>query len=371
MSVRVCGQLQRGAFDLDVDVAVDAGEVVAVLGPNGSGKTTLVNILAGLAGLDDGMVHGTEPVDPQGHSRTGEIIWDAPAQDRWTPPERRQVGLLLADPLLFPHLCCRDNVAFGLRARRVARAAARERADQELAAVGLTDHADRRPRQLSTGQAQRVALARALASDPGLLLLDEPLSALDPETRATTRIHLAQRLGSYSGSTLLVTHDPLDALTLADRLVFLDAGRVVQAGTPAEIVSRPRSAYVARIVGLNLWRARRDSPTTVRVLDERADPPSGQPIHVSQLPDTTDVWVTLRPSAVALWEQRPHGSPRNAWHLEVASVELASQSARVSLTGAIHLVAEVTPASVAELGLTPGRRVWASAKATEICAYEA
>ncbi|KNX39509.1 ABC transporter ATP-binding protein [Luteipulveratus halotolerans] len=350
MTMHLDGVVRRGDFALDATLDVEPGEVVAVLGPNGSGKTTLVNALAGLDALDGGALHG-----PDG------AAWDAGRA--WVGPRHRSVGLVLAEPLLFPHLTARDNVAFGPRSRGAGRADARRTADAELAAVGLTEHASSRPRALSTGQAQRVALARALATSPALLLLDEPLSALDPETRGATRVSLGHRLRGYDGCTVLVTHDPLDALTLADRLVFLDAGRVVQSGTPAEVVSRPRSPYVARVVGLNLWRARRDGDV-VRL-------PSGEAVTIADLPDAADLWVTARPSAVALWPTEPHGSPRNSWQLTVSSVELAGQSARVTLTGAVELVAEVTAASVAELGLAPGTVVWATLKAIELSAYEA
>ncbi|WP_245633015.1 ABC transporter ATP-binding protein [Luteipulveratus mongoliensis] len=356
----MAGVARREDFTLDVELDVAPGEVVAILGPNGSGKTTLINTIAGLGGLAEGTLTGPNAVAVESDS-----VWDAPGERRWVTPRDRHVGLVLANALLFPHLTCRDNVAFGPRSRGAARSAARDRAADELAAVGLADRSGARPAQLSTGQAQRVALARALATSPGVLLLDEPLSALDPETRGTTRVALARRLADFAGSTVLVTHDPLDALTLADRLVFLDSGQIVQTGTPAEVVSRPRNPYVARVVGLNLWRVRRTSDHTVAPLDTDVS------IQVAELPDSSDLWLTVRPSAVALWPQEPHGSPRNAWQLEVASVELAGQSARVSLTGQLDLVAEVTAAAVAELGLAQGRLVWATVKATEAAAYEA
>ncbi|MDF8262750.1 ABC transporter ATP-binding protein [Luteipulveratus flavus] len=361
MSVHLDGSTRRGDFTLELALDVEPGEVVAVLGPNGSGKTTLVDVLAGLTGLTEGALSG--PGGGAGDA-AGAVGWDAPASRTWVAPQQRRVGLVLADPLLFPHLSVRDNVAFGPRSRGAGRATGRRTADAELATVGLADRAGARPSTLSTGQAQRVALARALAGEPRLLLLDEPLSALDAETRVTTRATLAARLRTFEGCTVLVTHDPLDALTIADRLVFLDAGRVVQVGTPHEVVSRPRNPYVARVVGLNLWRATADATGVVR-LD------GGAAVQVAEPPDAADVWVTVRPSAVALWPQEPHGSPRNGWRLTVVAVELAGQSARVSLTGRIDLVAEVTAASVAELSLHPGTEVWATVKATEVSTYAA
>lgn len=361
--LHLAGVAHRGDFDLDVELSVAPGEVVAILGPNGSGKTTLVNTIAGLTGLSDGALHGPNNVAAQ-------AIWDSPATRTWVSPRHRRVGLVLADPLLFPHLSCRENVRFGPRSRGQS-AGSKELAARELEAVGLGDRADDKPSQLSTGQAQRVALARALATSPGVLLLDEPLSALDPETRGTTRVSLSRRLASFEGCTILVTHDPLDALTLADRLVFLESGRVAQVGTPAEVVSQPRSPYVARVVGLNLWRCRATARGEAQVLDQSGKPLADRIIHVAELPDDPDVWVTVRPSAVALWPVEPHGSPRNSWRVTVESIELTGQSARVSLSGEMDLVAEVTPSALAELRLTTGATVWATVKATEVAAYDA
>ncbi|MCU1536647.1 MAG: transporter ATP-binding protein, partial [Humibacillus sp.] len=224
-------RLSRGPIEVDVTLRAEPGQVVGILGPNGGGKTTTVLALAGALPLADG------------HVRVGGEVWDD-GRHR-LPPERRAVGLMLADSLLFPHLRAVDNVAYGPRSRGTSRAAARERALAELARVGLVDRAGARPGELSSGQQARVALARALATDPALLLLDEPLAALDPDTRARTRSDLATRLAAYDGVTVLVTHDPLDALTLADHLVFVEDGQVSQSGTPAEVLREPRTAYVA------------------------------------------------------------------------------------------------------------------------------
>ena len=203
MSLRARLGVQRGHFTVDVDLTVEPGHTLAILGPNGAGKTTILHALAGLAHLDDG------------HITVDETTWATPETD--LPPEKRSVGLLAADHLLFPHLSALDNVAFGPRSRGTRADTAYDIARRELARLGLADtfHA-RRPHQLSHGQAQRVALARTLATHPRVLLLDEPLSALDPESRPTVRQALAARLADFDGMTILVTHDPLDALTLAD-----------------------------------------------------------------------------------------------------------------------------------------------------------
>ena len=166
--------------------------------------------------------------------------------------------MVFQDYLLFPHLSALDNVAFGPRCRGTGKAEARQLALGWLDRVGLAEHARKRPRQLSGGQAQRVALARALATDPRLLLLDEPLAALDARTRLDTRAHLRGHLAAHPGATVLVTHDPLDAMMLADRLVIVEDGAIVQTGDAAAITTQPRTDYVARLVGLNLYRGRAD-----------------------------------------------------------------------------------------------------------------
>jgi molybdate transport system ATP-binding protein len=268
---------------------------------------------------------------------------------------------MLADSLLFPHLRALDNVAYGPRSRGVDRRTARERALAELGRVGLAERADARPRELSSGQQARVALARALATDPSLLLLDEPLAALDPDTRARTRSDLAARLAGYDGVTVLVTHDPLDALTLADHLVFVEDGRVSQAGTPAEVLSEPRSPYVATVVGLNLYAGQGDSHGHVTT--------STGTVLVTTDPTEGPVWATVPPHGVALHRTRPDGSPRNTWEVQVRSVTMQGQSARVGLEGDLSLTAEVTLESVAGLGIRVGERLWAAVKATEVRTY--
>lgn len=344
--------VRRGELVVDVPLRASAGEVIAVLGPNGAGKTTVLHALAGLAPLEDGHV----TVSGEQWARPGRAL----------PSEQRAVGLLAAAHLLFPHLSALRNVMFGPIARRRPRAAARERALAELTALGVGDLADRKPSTLSHGQAQRVALARALATDPRLLLLDEPLSALDPSSRPTVRAALASRLAAYDGVTVIVTHDPLDALTLADRLVFLDEGRIVQEGPPREIVEHPRNRYVAQVAGLNLFTGTATDGTSV-VLD---GPEQVEAITAEHEHDGP-TWIAFAPSAVSLYPRRPSGSPRNTWELQVASVELVGQTARVSCTGAVDLVAEITAGSLAALRLQPGTTVWASVKASEIRAYPA
>lgn len=347
MSLDARVRLSRGTIEVDVELRAEPGQVIGVLGPNGGGKTTAVLALAGVLAV------------AEGHVRVDGQLWDDGR--RALPPEQRAVGLMLADSLLFPHLSALDNVAYGPRSRGVDRRRARQRASAELDRVGLADRGTSRPRELSSGQQARVALARALATDPSLLLLDEPLAALDPDTRARTRSDLATRLTAYGGVTVLVTHDPLDALTLADHLVFVEDGRVTQSGTPADVLSEPRSPYVATVVGLNLYAGEGDSRGHVTTDDGG--------VVVTTSPTEGRVWATIPPSAVSVHLHEPEGSPRNTWHLRVASVTVQGQSARVGLVGALSLTAEVTLESVTALGLQVGQQVWAAVKATEVRTY--
>jgi molybdate transport system ATP-binding protein len=245
--------VHRGTFTLDAEVCVQDGEVLAVLGPNGAGKTTLLRALAGLLPLGDGRID------------IGGGVWDEPSTRRFIPTVDRRVGLVFQDYRLFPHLSVLDNVAFAARARGQRRTAARHGAAEWLHRLGIEGLAERKPAALSGGQAQRVALARALACSPRLLLLDEPLAALDARTRLDIRSELREHLSAFAGPSLIVTHDPLEALVLADRILVLEAGRVVQDGPPPVVARRPATEYVARLMGLNLFTGILTDRSTHRV----------------------------------------------------------------------------------------------------------
>lgn len=339
---------ERPGFTLDVSIDADDDELVVVLGPNGAGKSTLLSALAGLL-----PGRGRVVID-------GEVVLDTDnGIDR--PPEDRPVGVVFQSGLLFPHLSLVDNVAFGLRSRGAGRRASRRTAHDWLDRIGLADRADDRPEGLSGGQAQLVALARALATCPKLLLLDEPLSALDAQARPAVRADLRRHLDSFAGTCLLVTHDPVEALVLADRLVVVEGGRVVQSGTPADIGRHPRSAYAASVVGLNLWRGR-------GVHGRFALDSGGQLVTSQPVADGAAVAVAA-PAAVALHRRRPEGTPRNVVEGVIAGIERLGGQARVQINGPLPLVAEVTGEAVTDLGLSAGDTTWASIKASEITVY--
>jgi len=344
------GRVTRGAFTAELDLRVEVGEVVGVLGENGSGKTTLLRVLAGLTVLDEGTL------------RIADTVVDDPSGDVFVSPDERPTGLVRQDPTLFPHLDLRDNVAFGPRRRGMAKAAARTAALGWLQKLGVGDQARDRPRDVSGGQAQRAAIARTLAADPAVLLLDEPLAPLDQDGRALVRRLLRTEERRDDRAIVLVSHDPVDALALTDRLVVLEDGRVSQVGTPAEITRRPRSAFVARLVGLNLLEGHAEGTTVTMA--------NGAEL-VTATAASGPVLVTVAPHSIALYRARPDGSPRNTWAVPVDDLEAVGDRVRVALGGPLALVAEVTPAAVADLALTAGQQVWATLKATDIEVYGA
>ncbi|MEU8221628.1 ABC transporter ATP-binding protein [Kribbella sp. NPDC048915] len=344
-------RVRRGDFSLALDLAVEPGEVVALLGPNGAGKSTALRAIAGLLALDDGRI------------ALDSTVWDEPP-GTFRTADRRPIGVVFQDYLLFNHLTCLENVAFGLRARGVDKQAARKDAARWLDTVGLSEYARTRPRALSGGQAQRVALARALATDPEVLLLDEPLAALDASTTLHVRAELGQHLSRFAGRTLLVTHDPLDAMVLADRLVIVENGQVVQEGKPTDVAHQPRTDYVAQLVGLNLYRGAA-SGTSVALN-------GGGTITLAE-PATGPVHIAFPPAAVSLYPERPSGSPRNTWPAVVTGIEQHAHTVRVHLdatpAGPADLLADITTAAVADLRLTPGQSLHATLKATEVRTY--
>ncbi|HOD73320.1 MAG TPA: ABC transporter ATP-binding protein [Candidatus Bipolaricaulis anaerobius] len=263
----------------DFSLAVADGETVALLGPSGCGKTTVLRIIAGLEQPDAGQV----------------LLAGRDATD-W-PPERRGVGLVFQSYALFPHLSVEANVAYGLRFRRgVDRVA---RVEELLSLVGLSGYERRKPHQLSAGQQQRVALARALAPEPGILLLDEPLSALDAALRKELRGELRAILGKLGITVVYVTHDQEEALALADRVAVMREGRLDQVAPPAELYARPRTSFVAAFLGrANLWPGKVVSVDGDRALVEVAG--ERFPAERGEAREGDEVFLFFRPEWVHL-----------------------------------------------------------------------
>jgi molybdate transport system ATP-binding protein len=337
-----------GDLELAVGLEAPAGQTTAVLGPNGAGKTTLLRSIAGALAVD----RGTITLD-------GVLLDGPPAT--FVRPEHRRIGVVHQDLLLFPHLSVLDNVAFGLRCGGMRRSEARRRASGILDGMGMSGHASERPAALSGGQAQRVALARALAGDPRLLVLDEPMGPLDPRSRVTVRRDLRQRFAELDLPCLLVTHDPVDVLALADRVAVLEAGRIGQVGTVAEVVSRPRSPYVADLIGTNLVTG--SSTGTTITTSTGATVTTAEAHH-------GEVFATIPPNSVVLHRSVADGSARNRWPVTVGSIDHLGERVRVELVGPLELTAEITRAACDALELREGDRIWASVKATQVSAYE-
>ncbi len=343
------------ARDIEMAVDVAEGEVLAVLGPNGAGKSTLLSVAAGLIRPDTGRVE-----------LNGRVLTDTDAGIA-VPPHRRGMALLAQEALLFPHLTVAANVAFAPRSagrnRREARAIARHWLD----AVDATQFADRRPHQLSGGQAQRVAVARALAADPQALLLDEPMAALDVAAAPALRVLLRKVLREEHRTAVVVTHDVLDALALADRVIVVDGGRVVESGSVRDVLSRPRSSFAARIAGLNL----------VAVFATPSGFETENGVRMHGLPDddvggTAPAVAVFAPHSVAVHRRSPEGSPRNVFGVTVTEIEVRGPIVRVRAVtprGRLELSADVTAESVAELDLVPGLDVFFVVKATEVAIH--
>jgi molybdate transport system ATP-binding protein len=357
------GTVERGSFRLKADLRAAPGEVLAVLGPNGAGKTTLLRALSGLEALTSGTI------------RLGDLILDDAATDTFVPAQLRPVGLVFQSYRLFPHLDVRDNVAYAPRVQGAGRRQARAAADTWLERLGLSALATRRPHQISGGQAQQVALARALAADPRFLLLDEPLSALDARTRLDVRAQLRSHLDQFTGPVLIITHDPLEAMIMADRLLVIENGRVVQQGSPAQVARQPATQYVARLVGLNLYTGTLEVATRRVFLDAggtfTVTLGDDDPLAPAGTGDSTrPVLVGLRPSAITIHTMRPtHASPRNVWAGKVIGLELLADRVRVQVDATPPALVDISSAAVADLALRPGTAVWLSAKATETEAY--
>ncbi|RKT83746.1 molybdate transport system ATP-binding protein [Saccharopolyspora antimicrobica] len=345
-------ELRRAEFALRAEFDVAPGEVLAVLGPNGAGKSTLLSVLAG------------QLVPDRGRVELDGVPWLDTEQGIAVPTHRRGVGLLAQNALLFPNLTALENVAFGPRAAGTSKAEAREIAARWLSEVDASELAGRRPGQLSGGQAQRVALARALAAEPKLLLLDEPLAALDVDAAPAMRGLLHQVLGRQEKPTVLVTHDVLDAVVLADRLVVLLDGCIVEQGPTREVLSRPKEPFTARVAGLNL----------VPGVARENGVEFGETVLSGRIAEDVDqgrpAAAVFAPAAVAVHREPPGGSPRNALRVRLAGLEPRGDVVRVrGVVRDCSLAADITPAAVADLRLSPGDEVWLAVKAAEVAIH--
>lgn len=342
------------ARGVNFEFEADDGETVAVLGPNGAGKTTLLSLVSGLLRPDTGRVVLGD-----------DVVTDTGA-GLFVPAHARGVASLTQNALLFPHLSAEANVAFAPRSRGLGRRRSRTIAHTWLTAVGALEHADRRPSQLSGGQAQRIAIARALAADPRVLLLDEPMAALDIDTAPAIRRLLRTVLREQRRTAVIVTHDLLDALALADTVVVVDSGGIVERGPTTEVLTAPRSAFAARIAGVNLVAGTADDTGSLTtswgsVVHGHGDTVTGRGVAV------------FTPSSVAVHLDAPHASPRNIFPVTIAAMDV--QGATVRLRAGTHpdgspgIAADVTPAAVADLKLEPGMTVFFAVKTQEVTIY--
>lgn len=332
-------------FRLELDLRVPAGEVLAVLGPNGAGKSSLLRCVAGLLPLDEGYL------------RLDDEDLDRPAAGRFLPPERRRVGYCFQDYRLFPHLDLLQNVAFGPQARGMPRARAEAEARAWLERVGMAHLAAGRPGRLSGGQAQRVALARALATQPAVLLLDEPLAALDREAARDIRRLLAELLADFPGQTLLVSHQPLDTVALADRILVLAEGRIRQEGRLGELQAGD-GATAPELLDQNWLRG--------RLAGGQLHVDGGLTLACAQTGLDGPVYATIRPQAITLHLTHPEGSARNVLQAPIEAIHHRPDGLRLRLGPPLGLWCQITPEAQAALALAPGKVVWAAIKASEV-----
>jgi len=340
---------RAGAISVSCRFDVSPGSAVALVGASGAGKTTVLRSIAGL-------------IHPQrGRVACERETWFDAQQHIWVPPQQRDCGFVFAEYALFAHMSVIENVAFGLRASGYPGKSAREKSLEALELVDVAALAQRSASSLSSGEAQRVAIARALALEPQVLLLDEPLSAIDVERRPPVREVLRQQIARAAMAAVLVTHEPIEAMLFSEMLVVMEAGAVVQRGSSAELRARPLTSYVAAFAGVNLYRGLAH-PLANGVSE--VEVASARLVIVGQV--SGPVALVIDPDAVVLSPARPESSARNALHGGVASVVPDGAAVRVSVASTPPIVARITKQSADELGITPGASVYATFKASEV-----
>lgn len=367
-------------FHLEVSFSAEAGKTTVLIGESGAGKSTVLRILAGL-------------LHPQrGHISLEDVVYFDSERRILVLPQERPFGYVFQDYVLFPHLSVFENVAFGLRAQHLPRQLIRQRVGEALERVRLTGFDQRRPTQLSGGQQQRVALARALALQPQLLLLDEPLAALDVQTRREIRQELRSILADIGITTIMVTHQYVEALLFGHHILVLDQGSIIQQGSQRDLLERPRSAYIAELVGMNYFRGQvvrceanaictiqlhngKERVEVMATLEEQ-----GQASNAPNIGE--DAYVIVDPRSITLYQAPPDSSARNVFHGEIVQLLPLGTSTRngdthdgrvrVSIlvdAAAPPLTAEITEASARRMGLSEGKTIYATFKATEAKAY--
>jgi molybdate transport system ATP-binding protein len=366
-------------FHLDINFSAGKGKTTVLLGESGAGKSTVLRLLAGLFHPEHGHI-----------SLEGKTYFDS-ERNVAIPPQERPFGYVFQDYVLFPHLTTYENVAFGLRAQHLPRKIVRQRVGEALEQVHLAGYDQRRPAQLSGGQQQRVAIARALALRPQLLLLDEPLAALDVQTRREVRQELRNLLSSAGITTVMVTHQYLEALLFGYHILVLEQGHVIQQGSHGDLLQYPRSSYIAELVGMNFFRGRvicceAGAMCTIQLQN------NGRPgIELSaaleeqtrKLPKPGDeAFVLVDPRSITLYQTLPDSSARNVvqgtivqvLHLGTPFGNNSEDSGRVRVSISVDdsvplLTAEVTEASASRMELSEGKLMYATFKATEAKAY--
>lgn len=344
--------LRLPSLELAADFHVAAGETVALVGPSGAGKTTLLRLIAGLYRPDRGVI-----------SLGSRVLWSV-ERGIDLPPEARRVAYVFQEPALFPHLSVAANVAYSARMAGLSRRDAARQAMGWLERFGAEALGNRRIPSLSGGQKQRVALARAMASQPEALLLDEPFSALDVNTRAEVRQAFSAALADTPVPTLLVTHDPLDARFLSDRVIVLEAGQVTQEGTAEALTAHPRGAFVAHWAGMNLYHIRVGGGEGLQ--ECVAD---GALFHALPGVVRGEAYLSFAPEEVTLSDAPMSGSAQNQWPGRVVEFASLGDRLRVTVDIGVRVRADITHEAAGRLPLAPGGSVWLAVKATAIRVY--